>query len=141
MAPMSVLKNDHSCEYKWHLVITSFYTKTLLALVLAFLFLRYNDDEQFTFSTFLIAEVITMAVFYTVSFILHLLGNYFNLYRASIVCKLFCAYPIVHKALIFEYLETPSYFPKVNEEYSFPKFFQVFLEEKQNLSLPGKYFE
>ncbi len=138
MAPISVLKNDHSCEYKWHLFITCFCTKTMLVSFVALVYFRYNDVLTEEFLAFLIAELITMAVFYPASFFLHLLGNYFNLYRASNVCRLFCVSPIVHKALIFEYLENSSYFLKGNEEDTYPKFFHIFMKEKKNLSLPGK---
>ena len=133
-----MLKNNNSEKYKWHLLITSYTTKTFQTAILFFVF---PEEENIT-ADIILYTIICLGLSNCVSTIfLHFLGNYFNLYRASIVCKLFCASPIVHKSLIFEYLESPSYFSKDNEENSFPKFFQIFLKEKDRLSLPGKYFE
>ena len=144
IAPISVLKNDNSNKYKWHLFITSYSTKIWQITCAAFLYFIFPKGIRFdeTLVDNVLYVIICLGMLNCVSTIfLHFLGNYFNLYRASTVCKLFCVSPIVHKALIFEYLETPSYFPKDNEDDSFPTFFKFFLKEKKHLSRPGKYFE
>jgi hypothetical protein len=107
-----------------------------------FILIKYKEGSARRRFANIISEWIFLGIFNLFSTIhLHNIGDYFNLYQASIACKVYCASPIVHKSLIFEYLENPSYFPKDNEEDSFPKFFTIFLKEKRHLSLPGKHFE
>jgi hypothetical protein len=137
-----VLKNNNSEKYKWHLLITSYTTKSFQTAILFFVFYNNMPEEENTTADIVLYAIICLGLLNCVSTIfLHFLGNYFNLYRASIVCKLFCVSPIVHKSLIFEYLESPSYFAKDKEEDSFPQFFKIFSKEKNRLSLPGKHFE
>ncbi len=66
--------------------------------------------------------------------ILQYLGNYHNMFKVS---KLLCFFgkPVVHKSMIYDFLQNPKSFTEDKENSQFPEFFEIFLENKDQVSL------
>jgi hypothetical protein len=47
----------------------------------------------------------------------------------------FCGKPVVHKSMIYDFLENPKNFTQDKDVSQFPEFFGIFLENKDQVSL------
>ena len=128
IAPISVWKNNKFSNCNLHLFFVAFINLVFpIVMLLLIPIIMVSNSHPPSFPQYILL-IVGFGPGFGLILLIQDMGNYSNLYKLSKCgCQLF-GKPLVHRSLIFDFLQKP-FEPKP----SFPDFFVDFLKDKDNV--------